>query len=109
MRTALCDDLGIRYPIFGFTPSPEVAASLAPEVAPPPEVAASSAEEASLPDERVRTIVKFWCAEIATKAAATTGISAVSHGVTEVPTNGKEDTESLCATNAPTKLLLGGW
>ena len=28
MRTALCDDLGIRYPIFGFTPSPEVAVAI---------------------------------------------------------------------------------
>ena len=28
MRTPLCDDLGIQYPIFGFTPSPEVAVAI---------------------------------------------------------------------------------
>ena len=28
MRTALCDDLGIKYPIFGFTPSPAVAVAI---------------------------------------------------------------------------------
>ncbi len=28
MRTRLCDEFGIEYPIFGFTPSPEVAAAI---------------------------------------------------------------------------------
>ena len=28
MRSALCDDLGIKYPIFGFTPSPAVAVAI---------------------------------------------------------------------------------
>ncbi len=28
MRTRICDEFGIRYPIFGFTPSPEVAAAI---------------------------------------------------------------------------------
>ena len=28
MRTALCDRLGIEYPIFGFTPSEHVAAAI---------------------------------------------------------------------------------
>lgn len=28
MRTRICDEFGIDYPIFGFTPSPEVAAAI---------------------------------------------------------------------------------
>src|SRR5204863_2302505 len=28
MRTPLCDEFGIEYPIFGFTPAPEVAAAI---------------------------------------------------------------------------------
>ena len=28
MKTRICDEFGIDYPIFGFTPSPEVAAAI---------------------------------------------------------------------------------